>query len=244
MRYTITTILVLLATLLFSQIERCHQDSSYVWAKSGLTLRAMPEQASEKLGVIEYGTQVLLLDQCDCHSTKFKILPAMPCSGNTQSLELSTIWEYIEVGSQRGWVAGLYLSRMKPPATFEFNGLGKYLTNNFDTIYSERVYDSHTYGGGTVYSTGVTSVQNYHEGGGNTVFIVTGNLCMTDGFILINLFTSIFDGESLEDYECINIRRTDPDEIDVTINMKEGNGQYFTISTRHNILVIKLGGFC
>ncbi len=87
MKYTITAILVLLATLLFSQIERCHQDSSYVWAKSGLTLRAMPEQTGEKLAVIEYGAQVLLLDQCDCHLTKLKVLPAMPCSGKSQISE-------------------------------------------------------------------------------------------------------------------------------------------------------------
>ena len=244
MRYTFTSILVFVVTILFGQIEICHQDSSYVWAKSGLTLRAMPEQTGEKLAVIDYGTQVLLLEQCRCHTTKFKILPAMSCSGKPENLELSTKWEYIEFGSQRGWVAGLYLSRMKPPSTIEFNGLGKYLSNNFDTIYSERVNDSHTYGGSTVYSTGVTSVQNYHEGGGNIVYILTGNLSMIDGFVLINLFTAIFDGESLGTYECINIKRKDPDELSVTIHMKEGNGQYFTISTRHNLLVIKIGGFC
>ena len=95
MRYTFTSILVFVVTILFGQIEICHHDSSYVWAKSGLTLRAMPEQTGEKLAVIDYGTQVLLLEQCRCHTTKFEILPAMSCSGKPENLELSTKWEYI-----------------------------------------------------------------------------------------------------------------------------------------------------
>lgn len=111
----ITTIVkkVLSISLLFSFVHSVYaiksykvSDTLYVWAKNGLFLRSEPSTTSEKLTKLEYGSELIVVEQ---------VLKKVAFSVEEfKGFRIKGFWVQVSVNNQIGYVFDGYLSKLKP----------------------------------------------------------------------------------------------------------------------------------
>ncbi len=110
-------LLVLSSTILSAQREGDQiLDARYVWAKSGLTLRAEGKSGGKKIAVIPYGAQVRLTGM-EGDYVEVPVLDGVEVSEDLKSKAWAMSAHYLEVEweGQTGWVYGGYTVRFPVP---------------------------------------------------------------------------------------------------------------------------------
>lgn len=104
---------VLSILLLFSFVHSTYaikhykvSDTLYVWAKNGLFLRSEPSATSEKLTKLEYGAELIIVEQ---------VLKKVAFSVEEfKGYKIKGYWVEVSVNNQIGYVFDGYLSKLKP----------------------------------------------------------------------------------------------------------------------------------
>ncbi len=115
----ILIVLLLLASAGLAAQENTDQllDIRYVWAKSGLTLRAAGKSGAAKIAVIPYGAKVRLTGAEGDHA-EVSVLKAVEVSSDLKSKAWAMSANYLEVEweGKTGWAYGGYLLRFPVPS--------------------------------------------------------------------------------------------------------------------------------
>jgi hypothetical protein len=109
----------LIVTLFIYALSSSAQDTLYVYAKSGLTMRATGSTAGEKVSVVPFGAAVVTTGRYS-DSVSVAELAAVnhPDSKNpTKPLTLRAPYQEVTVAGETGFVFAGYLSRYAPDTT-------------------------------------------------------------------------------------------------------------------------------
>lgn len=218
----------------------------YVWAPSGLTLRATGNAGGDKLGVLPYGTRVEVIDgrgetlsvvaaaACDCED-------APAAWGASRRVEIGGHFARITAGEREGHVFTGYLSRFPPPKK------GELAEEWFKRLYgSPGVRDDGREGHRlTVYPAGALLKNFSGEGGGWATYILPyGN--ETEGLLILNYLADLFEtvdrcGELDETvyYDCLHYRHEEGEG-----HFFEGNMSFLSVRVVDGTLIIGTGGSC
>ena len=257
MKYFIILLLLTSGFQLNAQgLRLCPLDSSYVWANNGLSLRET--QNGERIEILPFGTQVKVLHQefnQNQQLTKgqldsIQIMPPSNCHGHKNAAAIvKHKWYYVQAGETRGWVFGLYLSRIRPPNVYDSSDyylFDKFITNNFDTLLSNEQDPDNL--NTLVYTNGVIQTIRYHEGGGRKTYVIPGNLNISDRFSLINYFKKVLESENSEHYTCLTVTSNSTlfNTYRITIEMDYVEGVWGSIEINYvnDILTIIFDSAC
>lgn len=190
----------LIISFLTLALSLAGQEFRHVWAKSGLTMRATGAADGEKIGRLNYGSQVELTGKHG-ENLKVEVFESFEVTNYDTKL-ISQPWsmhdEYVEVISEgvTGWVYAGYLSHFDPPI----------LTNGAPDLFTwlERIAggppskvvtdDSREGRDFTVwqYGRGITRTEELGEGwGSNTLVIPLATF--NEAFLIAETFWNISD---------------------------------------------------
>lgn len=240
-------------------LPHCSMDSTYVWARNGLSLRTEANKQGDRIEIIPFGTRLRLLsphyvyhyghDKVD----SIRLVPRITNNRgkDNKELHISSNWIQVETDGQTGYVFGAYLSRIRPIEldTSNVHDIEAFLIGSSDIVLkqenSEMRYQVYT-----VRSNGTSHNYNEREGGGVNRYFIPGNYNFKDGFALLNFFVD-FDKltEDLEQYSSITSETEknhfkNTTSIDIYFKTKGGGGLSYRLEVDEHGLYFYFSGHC
>lgn len=219
-----------LIVFLFSYaLSTSAQDTLYVYAESGLTLRNAGSPTSEKLGVIPFGAEVVLTGIYS-DTVEVQVLPSVPTDEGkdaTRSLAyvMCDVYREVEYNGQKGFVYGGYLSRYSPTISEDSNDrVAAWLSarpGGMDTLIDGRNKDSEWR---LLLSAGndISYRQGYVDGGtSETIVLPEGSL--TEGYLLANRLYRLDEGPNWQ-----NIPSAEADGLPELLVAQDDDSLWFT----------------
>lgn len=181
MRYLL--LLILTTTTLFAQNGPTSSDK-YVWAKSGLTLRAEGNPEGKKLAVIPYGATVQLTGKWG-EDLSIEIIPERELDGK-ELPRWEMLGQFIGVryGELKGYAFNGYISNYNPEpfSVDSLTGTTKPGASVVDTLHFFELPSE--YGELSVlYDNGMTINNHWSRSGGGGTMVVP-NATLADGYLL------------------------------------------------------------
>lgn len=191
MRYFLFFLLA--STTLFAQTGRTSSDK-YVWAASGLVLRAEGSPQGEKLAVIPYGAKVQLTGEWG-EELSLEVIPKRVIEKEEMpGWYMSGHYIGVNYEGQDGYAFSGYINGYDPVAfTIDtISGLSKFKVSHLDTLHFLQRPPGSGFGEiSLLYSNGIT-ISNYQDGyheSGAT--IVIPNATLATGYLLANKLFSL-----------------------------------------------------
>ncbi|TXF91383.1 hypothetical protein FUA23_01415 [Neolewinella aurantiaca] len=187
--------------ILFAFSATGQTELRYVWAKSGLTLRAEGRAGAEKTGVIPYGAAVRLTGEEGEHA-EVEVLRALSIGPEVQSKPWSMSANYLEVewNGEKGWMYGGYLVRFlvpqrKSPSVEEWlEDIG----GTPDTLLNDvRLPDFGGYQSLYRYRNGISRTEERGEGWGATTIVIPLT-SLSHGYLIADEFYQL--SGAMEEY--------------------------------------------
>ena len=177
MRHLLLFLLLTLGSSLFAQSPTLDAEIKYVWAKSGLTVRAEGKASGRKTAVLPYGTRVMVMEQYAGDRVPVTVVEAFefPFYGETAKSEAVLLDDhYVKVeltDGGEGYVYDGYLSSYPTPKAGEDNvewlaRIGGTPTRT-EKQYDGMIRQETRY----VYPAGILRVDQQFEGGGGTTYV-------------------------------------------------------------------------
>ncbi len=173
-------------------------DELFVWAKSGLNLRATPEPGGEVVTKIPFGSLVLpQTSKAHWEYVQFKYFVNdnnKNADGTVSTVKLYGNWIYIKFGSHEGYVFDAYLSKIRPGAIGEMrdSGIFGFLRSQTELLHEEKSNRDGEIGyEKKIFKNGFVQIDYWGEFGGQTE-IVAPNFSKEEFFIMVR----IMDGYS------------------------------------------------
>ncbi|MEM9930485.1 MAG: hypothetical protein AAF840_11745 [Bacteroidota bacterium] len=192
MKYLIP-LLFLLATPLWlgSQTLGTAAATRYVWAESGLVLRAAGAPAAERIGVVPFGSAVQLTGE---RGQQHRVVAMRSVSYEWDGVQTSEPYvmkeHYVEVlyGEQRGYVYAGYLSRFspennRPPAERVYGWLETMVGKPDTLIKAPTSADAGPWKQRVRYANGITISAEEIEGGGSLTLKIPGGT-INEGYLI------------------------------------------------------------
>ncbi|MEZ4942262.1 MAG: SH3 domain-containing protein [Saprospiraceae bacterium] len=248
MNYLILLLTPLLPSVVFAQAGQTYYE--YVWARSGLVLRAEPGKQAAKMKTLAYGTPVVPLWHGNYDSVM--IYPARQPSEDDsgEPFYLHGYWVKVATGVDTGYLFGGYLSNMppfKPPAPTEQGP--SYTIESWilqqATVLDTRQQPNDNDDYSTVYSNHVIKRVKISEGGGTERYIFPRDRRFEDGFLLLSYFVGI--DVTKKQLDACNWWRLDLRPNYIFFESEGLNGGIyfmFRISFDGETLVVESGGGC
>ncbi|MBO0593661.1 SH3 domain-containing protein [Cellulophaga sp. E16_2] len=174
-------------------------DSYYIWAKSGLSLRASPDKNAEKIIIIPYRSEVSLISRSN-ETLTVSEFPGFEYTSNWVKIKYKDLVGYSFLG---------YLAKIKPPEISDLVDLQNYLNDNFTKTSTEIISkyencpmenEACIISGVTSYKEGISySFWNGEAGGSETVSIPNFNILQA--FILASTFCPSYTAYKIEYFE-------------------------------------------
>jgi len=234
-------------------LPKCGMDSTYVWAKNGLSLRAEPNKKSERIEIIPFGTRVKLSSTMYRYDSIRLIPKILNRHGkDNKELYISANWIKVEVNGMTGYVFGAYLSRIQPIGlTDEYDySLRQFLFHHKDTSYHTTTQEKYRYHEHVVFTNGVSRTRYSTEGGGRSLYFIPGRFGFNDGFAFLNFFQEFnVSNSDLTQYDSITSSTEynyygNPSSIEVYFSYKEGGGQRYRVKVDGFGIYIYYAGHC
>ena len=237
---------------LIAQKSRFKENENvYVWATSGLNMRALSDAKSPKMGTIPYGTKITVLPDIGV-KVPFEV-------EEFKGFVVKGYWLLVKYGDTEGFVFDGFLSRLPAPKHAK-NGLKTYLDNNlakdggqFDIqVYSETLKKvilvskvepkdkektsgySQKYKEGVFYKGGTGNEIGYNE------HLEIPNISLFEGYFLVNYFykaeTTLGTGNTVTFDKKTNIISFQA--------VYEGGGCGFSIEKKGNKIILDGGCGC
>jgi len=203
MRFSIILLLLCLSSLSFAATDSALAGNiRYVWAKSGLTLRADNQPGATKITIIPYGAEVSVEENW---GTPYRVKALNGWKrGQVSSLPYRLEGQYLKVwyGDQVGYAFSAYLLPYQAPLQLAAGEQGnpaasteplktwqKRLFGSPDTLHCNfgRANDNGQYECFTRYDNGIMVRSLEQEGGGSTEMIIP-DLTLAQGFVLFDTF--------------------------------------------------------
>ncbi len=185
-------------------IEQYREDDTlFVWAKSGLVLRATPDFKAEKIITLPFGAAV------KTHSYKYrdediaeiKVAVVQPYNFNGQKYpgyKIPGLWVQVTAQGKTGYVFDGYLSKYPPPSELEPDGRGQwhaYLSKVFGIASiskKEGGEDKNSPGHDIVfYKNGASYQRRYVGESASMITYMLPLLSLEEGFLLANYFDDL-----------------------------------------------------
>lgn len=221
MRYLL--FLLLTSTTLFAQHNATSSDK-YVWAKSGLVLRAEGNPKGEKLAVIPYGATVQLTGEWG-EDFSVEVVPERDVNGKE-----ITGWKMlgqfvgVQYGELKGYAFNGYICNYDP-ADFVGDILHNKTKLGFevvDTLHFLRLPSEQQTGEYSVlYRNGITESSYWDKAGGGGTIIVP-NSTLANGYLLAaKRFELDGPGASLQEWQKPSLIVKTPDSLTFMVDLLE-----------------------
>ena len=168
-------------------------DTLYIWAASGLNLRAAPNAESKVIQKIDFGEQVLCQeskDWDDYSNSSVIIKDIQKIDGEkTKTIEFKGTWTKVKYRSTEGYVFDAYLSKLKPLGdTNEFLTF-EYFKQQYGILKYIEQKDSLAEGGRNRIVLGNGSfIEEYHSVGGAQFNMIAPFLSIEEAVLIIRKY--------------------------------------------------------
>jgi hypothetical protein len=223
-------------------------DVRYIWAKSGLTLRAEGKTGADKIGVVPYGATVRLTGE-EGDYVEVTALEALTISPDLKSKAWAMSAHYLEIEweGKTGWVYGGYLVRFPVPAEGRqaFEEWLEVIGGVPDTVLRyTRLPDLAGYQSVYRYDNGITRTEATGESWGSTTVVIP-LIGMSHGFLIADRF--YWMARSLEAYRSGEITDMEPAVLSKTDwNFLQFTDEFSSLEIRlvGGVLIITSEGGC
>ena len=185
-------LLLLPILLLFLTIVSAQQARLYVWAESGLHLRAQPDQKAQSLTILPYGTE-LEIAPAPQDTESFQIPFEFKNASCDKEFQIRGAYIHVRANGLKGYVFSGYTGKLKPPVQ-KLPDYFEYFTQQFGKpIYSYTDSSAHP-GQSQWYYFPAGAVLNdwTQEGGRVTRYHITlPAFSLNEAFILVNQIENI-----------------------------------------------------
>lgn len=190
----------LLPVCLFSQRAK-EKNTRYVWADSGLVMRAEGRAGAEKLLTVPYGAEVKLTGKAGEGLSVTLYSGRTNSEGEGEPWEVFDYYQQVAFGQDTGYVHAAFLSRW---TTANFNqgsqGYYSWSAKPIDTLFShldepvdEVVFQEESF----LYASGITVTKGFHEKSGGGMIVIP-NATLQEGFHFARKYFSLDIYSTLE----------------------------------------------
>ena len=245
-------ICLLFSTSVFAQSEG-PSNVRYVWAKSGLTLRAEGKAGAEKIKVLPFGTAVTLTGKTG-ERIKVTALPSVTFNGpdgkvQSDAYVMDEEYAEVDIDGSKGFVFPGYLSALDPLADLpEESTMIQWLRAQDEEPRETDITARSYWSRGSVvhqYGNGMTVNDVYYEGGGASTIVIPG-ASINDGFLIMERWFGI-----QETIRRLKERKGEPDYGDEYLKILDdgrldfqGDMSGTTIQRVGGMLIIHSAGGC